>query len=179
MSLFPFKGCYGSDAYHCRHESAEKRQLHRRTRRAHALDRLPPNSEELNIVHQLFLEEGSSKAGILRSFDDSHYSDRKTYMDETTLRRVVVTMPQDRNLHNKIFGGWLMREAFELAWATAYTFTGQAPDFLSLDEVNFYHPVEIGSILHLHAQVVLAQGSFRTSPITAASHCAAQIGCEK
>lgn len=27
---------------------------------------------------------------------------------------------QDRNLHGKIFGGVLMREAFELGWLAAY-----------------------------------------------------------
>lgn len=27
---------------------------------------------------------------------------------------------QDRNLHGKIFGGFLMREAFEIGWLAAY-----------------------------------------------------------
>jgi acyl-CoA hydrolase len=27
-----------------------------------------------------------------------------------------LTQPQDRNLHGKVFGGWLLRRAFETAW---------------------------------------------------------------
>ena len=30
---------------------------------------------------------------------------------------------QERNKHGNIFGGYLMRQGFEIAWCTAYLFT--------------------------------------------------------
>lgn len=45
----------------------------------------------------------------------------------------VLMQPQERNIHNKIFGGFLMRKAFELAWSTAYVFSSQKPILLAVD----------------------------------------------
>ena len=36
-----------------------------------------------------------------------------------------------------------MREAFELAWNITYLFCGHRPQFLSVDHMYFYEPVEI------------------------------------
>lgn len=58
-----------------------------------------------------------------------------------------------RNIHRKVFGGYLLRQAFELAWATACMFTGQHAHFRSMSDVNFMHPVDIGDILHFSARV--------------------------
>jgi acyl-CoA hydrolase len=81
-----------------------------------------------------------------------------------------------------VFGGFLMREAFELAWMSAYQLAGtvggwqwhargpswqsspnnglflfsfalQHPFFLSLDDISFRLPVAIGSVLKLTASV--------------------------
>lgn len=41
-------------------------------------------------------------------------------MDQTSQSNAMVAQPQARNLHDRIFGGFLMRRAFELAFATAY-----------------------------------------------------------
>ncbi|KAJ3331522.1 hypothetical protein HDU93_009646, partial [Gonapodya sp. JEL0774] len=42
--------------------------------------------------------------------------------------------------------------------ATSWTFTTTRPLFLSLDDVVFLHPVEIGSVLEFRAKVVYAPG---------------------
>lgn len=41
----------------------------------------------------------------------------------TVRSSLLLTMPQDRNIHGKVFGGFLMRQACELAWATGYAFS--------------------------------------------------------
>lgn len=58
----------------------------------------------------------------------------------------------DRNVHGKIFGGWLMRRAFETAFACGWRTTGIQPKFLSLSDINFLAPVEIGALVHFEAQ---------------------------
>lgn len=67
---------------------------------------------------------------------------------DTCLQNALVCQPQQRNTHGRIFGGFLMRRAFELAFATAYAFAGSAPLFLEVDHVDFLKPVSI-FILHL------------------------------
>ena len=47
-----------------------------------------------------------------------------------------------------------MREAFELAWNITYLFCKHRPQFLSVDHMNFFKPVEIGSIISLTGLVI-------------------------
>ncbi|KVI08165.1 hypothetical protein Ccrd_013464 [Cynara cardunculus var. scolymus] len=61
-------------------------------------------------------------------------------MKDTCLQNALVCQPQQRNTHGRIFGGFLMRRAFELAFATTYAFAGSAPSFLEVDHVDFLKP---------------------------------------
>ena len=45
-------------------------------------------------------------------------------MHETSLKNTITTQPQVRNTAGRVFGGALMRYALELAFATAYAFSG-------------------------------------------------------
>ncbi len=58
-------------------------------------------------------------------------------ISQTSQSNAMVAQPQARNLHDRIFGGFLMRRAFELAFATAYLFGGDKPRFLEVDDVSF------------------------------------------
>lgn len=60
---------------------------------------------------------------------------------DTCLQNSLICQPQQRNIHGRIFGGFLMRRAFELAFATSYAFAGSAPFFLEVDHVDFLRPV--------------------------------------
>ncbi|MES1908378.1 MAG: hypothetical protein MHM6MM_001328 [Cercozoa sp. M6MM] len=75
-------------------------------------------------------------------------------MDLTKMQSTEICMPQERNMANKIFGGFLMRRAFELARCAAYQFCPQTPSLLAVDDVTFLRPVEIGSMLCFDAEVV-------------------------
>lgn len=58
----------------------------------------------------------------------------------------------------QIFGGTLMRLAFELAWVTAGTYARQKPIVVATEEMVFMAPVDIGALLHLKAVIVYAEG---------------------
>lgn len=60
---------------------------------------------------------------------------------DTHLENSLICQPQQRNIHGRIFGGFLMHRAFELAFSTAYAFAGQMPCFLEVDHVDFLRPV--------------------------------------
>lgn len=76
-------------------------------------------------------------------------------MDTTRLQTATVMQPQYRNRHHfMIFGGFLLKQTFELAFTTAAAFAHARPTFVSLDPSTFLNPVPVGSILYMTAQVV-------------------------
>ena len=65
-----------------------------------------------------------------------------------------IMQPQYRNRHNfMIFGGFLLKQTFELAFCCAASFSHSRPTFLSLDPSTFDNPVPVGSVLYLTATV--------------------------
>ncbi|KAK1272143.1 hypothetical protein QJS04_geneDACA006156 [Acorus gramineus] len=76
---------------------------------------------------------------------------------DTHLENSLICQPQQRNLHGRIFGGFLMHRAFELAFSTAYAFVGHMPSFLEVDHVDFLRPVDVGDFLRFKSCVLYTQ----------------------
>ncbi|KMZ61830.1 Acyl-CoA thioesterase [Zostera marina] len=76
---------------------------------------------------------------------------------DTGLENSLICQPQQRNLHGRIFGGFLMNRAFELAFSTAYAFVGQMPCFLEVDHVDFLKPVDVGNFLRFQSCVLYTE----------------------
>ena len=76
---------------------------------------------------------------------------------DTRTHNALICQPQQRNTAGRIFGGFLMRRAFDLAFANAYLFAGTRPRFRQVEHVSFTAPVEVGALLRLEAAVVLTQ----------------------
>lgn len=53
-----------------------------------------------------------------------------------------------------IFGGFLLKQTFELAFCCAASFAHTRPTFVSLDPSTFQNPVPVGSVLYLIATVI-------------------------
>jgi len=75
-------------------------------------------------------------------------------ISQTEQSNAMVAQPQARNLHDRIFGGFLMRRAFELAFATTYLFGGDKPRFLEVDDITFDKPVDVGDLLVFKSRVL-------------------------
>ncbi|EEF27975.1 acyl-CoA thioesterase, putative [Ricinus communis] len=76
---------------------------------------------------------------------------------DTCHQNSLICQPQQRNIHGRIFGGFLMRKAFELAFSTAYAFAGAAPRFVEVDHVDFLKPVDVGNFLRLKSCVLYTE----------------------
>ena len=62
--------------------------------------------------------------------------------------------PQYRNRHNfMIFGGYLLKQTFELAFTCAAAFSHTRPRFMNLDPSTFEEAVPVGSVLYISANV--------------------------
>ncbi|CAB4321403.1 unnamed protein product [Prunus armeniaca] len=57
-------------------------------------------------------------------------------------------------MHGRIFGGFLMYRAFELAFSTAYAFAGLVPCFSEVDHIEFLKPVDVGDFLRFKTCVL-------------------------
>lgn len=45
------------------------------------------------------------------------------WLEDARLKNSILCFPSKRNLHGKIFGGYLMRTAYETAWANSAIFS--------------------------------------------------------
>jgi acyl-coenzyme A thioesterase 9 len=84
-------------------------------------------------------------------------------MKSTHYETLEFCQPTMKNLHNTIFGGYIMRKAYVLAFSASFMFFKECPHFVSLDEITFVKPVRIeffykkvhvGDFLNLKATVV-------------------------
>jgi len=124
-----------------RFNEGEHRQQERRkiAQTSYLID--TPTAKESRLIHDLFLRiKNREIEGVA--------------MEDSIRKSTLIMQPQFRNVHNKIFGGYLMREAFELAWNITYIFCRKMPKFISVDHMYFLKPVEIGSILSFKGTVI-------------------------
>lgn len=86
-------------------------------------------------------------------------------MDTTRLQTAAIMQPQFRNRHHfMIFGGFLLKQTFELAFCCAASFAHTRPTFVSLDPSTFQNPVPVGSVLYLTATVVYTDPPLIAAP---------------
>ncbi len=128
---------------------AKRQALHVRT----------PTMEEFALIHKFFMAE--------KAKDESS---AVLPMGETHQRSLIFCSHQSRNIHGKIFGGYLLRKAFELAFSTAYLFAGRRPYFSALGDVTFNNAVSIGALLDLRSAVVYTERNDIQVHVTARVH---------
>ncbi|KAH9782797.1 thioesterase [Citrus sinensis] len=130
-------------------EEAEQRNKMRKTKRAER--KMTAENGDKDRLNAL-LAEG-------RIFCDMPaLADRDSILiKDTCHENSLMCQPQQRNIHGRIFGGFLMRKASELAFSTAYTFAGAAPLFVEVDHVDFLKPVDVGNFLRLKSCVLYTE----------------------
>ncbi|VVT46288.1 uncharacterized protein SAPINGB_P001139 [Magnusiomyces paraingens] len=119
-----------------------------------SLNHRPPSGEESRLIHSKWLT-------TLPGYIESHKTSPQilsTTMAKTRTHSTTMMQPQYRNRHSyMIFGGYLLRETFELAYSCSAAFAHASPRFVSLDETTFRNPVPVGSVLYLTATVVYTE----------------------
>ena len=97
-----------------------------------------PSFEESNHYHEYLTK--------IKGISESE-PDKVVPMRNTEKRTQMLMHGQDRNRHGKMFGGYLMREAFDISFATAsmQNPSGMA-ELARVDQVLFLKPVPVGSV---------------------------------
>uniref|UniRef100_A0A8C1GIV3 Acyl-CoA thioesterase 9, tandem duplicate 1 n=1 Tax=Cyprinus carpio TaxID=7962 RepID=A0A8C1GIV3_CYPCA len=120
-----------------------------------SLLKVAPTAEERTLVHSLFLNTLDTRTVSFRS---RVLPPNSMWMEDAKMKGLEICHPQERNIFNRIFGGFLMRKAYELGWANACAFAGGRPTLVAVDDIVFRKPVEIGSLLLLSSQVCYTEG---------------------
>uniref|UniRef100_A0A671RU97 Acyl-CoA thioesterase 9, tandem duplicate 2 n=1 Tax=Sinocyclocheilus anshuiensis TaxID=1608454 RepID=A0A671RU97_9TELE len=97
-----------------------------------------PAAEERTLIHNLFLNTLDTR------FLSRILPTNSVWMEDAKLKGLEICHPEERNIFNRIFGGFLMRKAYELGRANACAFAGCRPTVLAMDDILFRKPVEIG-----------------------------------
>ncbi len=147
--------------------AGQRHQALRKQRRSAQLGTLPPPpgpAEMAELWHMMAERQALAAAGVLGAAA-SATTPRATSLQgvvagvpirETVLSTAQLMHAQDRNTAGTIFGGHLLRSAFEVAFACAALHAERSCHALGMNDVSFHTPVPIGSLLKL--QVKLACG---------------------
>jgi len=121
----------------------EEAKAIRKKERSMSLKQSTPTPEEFDEVHKAHLGVVEEGRKIVPA-------------SETVLNSVTITQPQEKNTKENIFGGYLMRQAYELGMAAALRFCGPKtrPFLLAVDEISFHRPVAVGSLINFQASVI-------------------------
>jgi acyl-CoA hydrolase len=126
-----------------RADEALERQVAWRARRVAATE--PPSREEFERLSELHAaQEAPGFTGALAA--------------QLGIESWERTFPAQENPSRTIFGGYLMRRAYELASICAERIAPDRPVIAAVNRVNFLHPVQIGDKLRFTSAVVYTEG---------------------
>lgn len=132
-------------------ERGQRNCIARKETAKDSLFKHPPSEHEKMLIHDFFMQTVDHSA---LSFKARIKPQNSVWMEDAKLKNLVICQPESRNRFNKIFGGFLMLQAFELAWASAYVFAKERPYICYMDDISFEAPVEVGSLLYFNSQVM-------------------------
>lgn len=120
-----------------------------------SLSKVPPKGTEARWLHEQWLSDQNHS----NLQDGSVRADQGIVVPSNQTRMVSTEHihPQSANIHLRLFGGYVMRGAFELAWMVAASFVQRHVRFLALDSLSFHSPVPIGALLSMTAQIDYTQ----------------------
>jgi len=112
----------------------------------------PPEPHEVLAVHELTRRVQLAAEG---SGESLH---AKT-VQRCTFRSSCIVFPEQRNVHGKLFGGFIVGQAYNLAfYAMRFFADGQAVVPLGMDEATFAAAVAVGDCVTFTARVVHCTG---------------------
>ena len=92
-----------------------------------------PNEEEIKELHKIFLNKKNKKV--------------EHSVESTKVEKVEIMFNEHMNYNGHIFGGFIMREALESAYACVRLYSYEAKfEVLGIDSISFYKPVLVNSL---------------------------------
>jgi acyl-coenzyme A thioesterase 9 len=127
-------------------------------RRQQALLSEPPSREEFEMLVKL--HQAQDEPGLVgrRAQDETLFRGYKASRLVTESWERMY--PDKENVPRSIFGGYLIRRAFELSSICSDLVAPDRSIIAAVTRINFFQPVRIGDTLHFTSRVVYTSGSF-------------------
>lgn len=131
-----------------------KLRIEKRKRKAEFVkSNLVPNNEDFQALHNYIILRKDSPNCV--------------YIKNTLVSKMELVHNESRNIHGKMFGGVIMREAYELAYICAYNFdSSNYPVLFHIFDTQFYSPVDIGSSLAYNSKIVYLENNIIIITVT-------------
>lgn len=141
---------YESEIEQRRHKAAIARRKDYRNQ-MDALEE-PPSKEEFHHLQELHYTQQNDDFDGLRAGDLVRSNWERMY-------------PEQENVPQKIFGGYVIRRAFELALMHAEELAPDRPVFVRVNRINFLQPIRIGDKLDFTSRIVYTGNTSMTVEI--------------
>uniref|UniRef100_A0A1I7UMR6 HotDog ACOT-type domain-containing protein n=1 Tax=Caenorhabditis tropicalis TaxID=1561998 RepID=A0A1I7UMR6_9PELO len=115
-----------------------------------------PTNEEFRLIHDMY----SKLIGRNMVNDIPVLTNNEMWMHKSKLSVTEICFPEYQNMYGKIFGGFLMRKALELAYTNAKMYCKGKVAIRSMDHIEFAKAVEIGHVLHFDSFVTYTDGKY-------------------
>lgn len=143
-----------NDAERQLYARGEENYKNKKAMKHSAITQKAPDAQESALLHKMWTDS----LAFRDSYNPAQKPSNVSYMSEATVYSAQIMQPQFRNRHNfMIFGGYLLKQSFELAFTCAAAFSHTKPSFLNLDPSTFENPVPVGSVLYLSAGVTFTE----------------------
>ncbi|KAK9501646.1 hypothetical protein O3M35_012337 [Rhynocoris fuscipes] len=137
---------------------ASERLVKRRTAAKQSLIKSYPEELEQKAIHDKFQATIDLNDPTLKSRILPHNS---VWMESTQVSSVIFPHPEDKNAHNTVFGGLLMRHSLELSYIIAINFGKQLPpSLINISDIAFKAPVPIDSVIKMTGMMVHTELNF-------------------
>lgn len=114
-----------------------------------------PSKDEMITIHDLYRRSQSTHDHMKTILPNG-----AKWMNDCTLSTLIHAYPQHRNLHNTVFGGFLMRSATQLSYTLGLLFSRFQPRLMSISNIQFRYPVHMTALLSMHAYVVYTDANY-------------------
>uniref|UniRef100_A0A1I8A4E0 HotDog ACOT-type domain-containing protein n=1 Tax=Steinernema glaseri TaxID=37863 RepID=A0A1I8A4E0_9BILA len=123
---------------------------------AKSVFRSPPTQEEYQLIHEMFVQSSNNQG-----FASSHLPKGHVWLEDRPHGEMMMPCyPENKNVYGKIFGGFLMRQAFDLAAVSSKLFAETSTELIAVSDIVFRAPVEIGDVLSLAAHITFTHEHF-------------------
>ncbi|CAG9862828.1 unnamed protein product [Phyllotreta striolata] len=130
----------------------ETRKKRRFLMQQNHVSKLIPDAEEQQLIHNLYIRTMDKDSSVRKVLPHGC-----VWMANATISNVIFSHPEERNMHNKVFGGFIMRMAQELAWVLGFTYSKYRPVMKSISDISFQKAIAVSSLIRMHANVVYTQ----------------------
>ncbi|XP_017122779.1 acyl-coenzyme A thioesterase 9, mitochondrial-like [Drosophila elegans] len=127
------------------------RKKQRQVLSAQSVFKVEPNAQEESLMYELYKRTTPRHTLELNK---RILPPNCRWMEDSFQMSTILSFPEHRNNHNRVFGGFLMRSALEISWTAAFLFCKSRPKLKHISDVSFVKPISVDSFIRMTAYVV-------------------------